>query len=164
MNNQLENNECCPQFDGQRWDEKTLNWDNKQFVKESIPTFFHIPLPSMIGKKITKMWKLAQASGTPAPNKEDVLVLFTDPTPFKSEIYLSVTGHILGANNVTLSGTFMSKVFDGPYNAIPKFMKQMNQYLATQGKKAKKYYVHYAYCPKCAKKYGHNHMILFAEV
>lgn len=29
---------------------------------------------------------------------------------------------------------------------------------------AKKYYVHYAYCPKCEKKFGHNYMILFAEV
>jgi hypothetical protein len=74
-----------------------------------------------------------------------------------------VASFVPQANNVTISGTFISKVFSGPYNAIPKFIKQMNEYLATQGKKAKDYYVHYAYCPKCAKKYGDNYMILFAQ-
>lgn len=48
--------------------------------------------------------------------------------------------------------------------AVPKFIKQMNGYLAAQGKKAKDYYIHYAYCPKCAKKYGDNYMILFAKI
>ena len=110
------------------------------------------------------MCKMAEDSKTMLSNKEDVLVLFADPSPFKSEIYLSVTGDVPSARNVKISGTFMSKVFDGPYNAIPKFIKQMNKCLANKNKKAKKYYVHYAYCPKCAKKYGHNHMILFAEI
>ena len=95
---------------------------------------------------------------------EDVLVLFTDPHPFKSELYLSVTGTVPNANNVKISGTFLSKVFDGPYNAIPKYIKEMDGYLASKGKKSKKYYVHYAYCPKCAKESGHNYIILFAEV
>ncbi|MGE5348665.1 MAG: hydrolase, partial [Actinomycetota bacterium] len=65
---------------------------------------------------------------------------------------------------VTISGNFISRTFDGDYNAIPKFIRVMDQYLAESGKKAKDYYVHYAYCPKCAKKFGHNYMILFAEV
>jgi hypothetical protein len=58
----------------------------------------------------------------------------------------------------------MSKVFTGNYNAIPKFIKEMNVYLKSKNKKPKNYYVHYAYCPKCAKKYGGNKMILFARV
>lgn len=162
MNNNKE--ECCPLFNPDKWNEKTFNWENKQFIKETIPTFFHIPFPPMIGSKITKMWKLAEDSGKTLASKEDTLVLFADPSPFKSEIYISVTGEVPGAENVKISGTFISKVFDGPYNAVPKFIKQMDEYLGARNKKAKKYYVHYAYCPGCAKKYGHNHMILFAEI
>jgi len=159
-----ENKECCPEFDPDKWDEKTFNWKNEAFIKESIPTLFHIPFPPMIGRKITKMWKMAEESKVTPPTKEDVLVLFADPHPFKSEIYLSVTGDVPNATNVRISGTFAAKVFDGPYNAIPKFIKEMDNYLSKQGQKSQKYYVHYAYCPRCAKKYGHNHMILFAEV
>jgi len=159
-----EYDECCPRFNVEKWDERTLNWDNKRFIKESVPTLFHMPFPPMIGKKITKMWDLAEGAKATSGNKEDTLALFCDPSAFRSELYLSVEENVPGANNVVISGTFMSKVFDGSYNAIPKFIKQMDEYLAGVGKKAKKYYVHYAYCPKCAKKFGHNYTILFAEI
>jgi hypothetical protein len=97
-------------------------------------------------------------------NTEDVLLLFRDPSAFKSEIYLSTTGVVSDAKNVTISGKFISKVFAGSYNAVSKFMKQMDEYLTSKGEKAKGYYVHYAYCPKCAKKYGKNYMTLFAQI
>lgn len=157
--------ECCPKFDTKRWDKKTFKWKNKLFIKESIPALFHFPLfPPIIGKKILKMWDLAKKSKACSKNMGDILVLFYDPTPFKSELYFTVTKKVANAHNVKISGTFMTKIFDGPYNAIPKFIKQMDKYLATKNKKAKRYLVHYAYCPKCSKKYGHNYMILFAEV
>jgi len=159
-----QNDVCCPQFNPEKWDKKIQSWSNKPFIKETIPTFFHIPFPPMIGKKISKMVQLAEDAKKTEASKEDTLVLFRDPSPFQSEIYLSVTGSVKGANNTNLSGTFCSRVFAGPYNAIPKFIKQMEEYLATQDKKAKDYYVHYAYCPKCAQKYGNNYLILFAQI
>ncbi len=155
---------CCPKFNPQKWDEKTHQWNKKPFIKESIPAFFHIPFLPMIGKKITKMMELVESSKKMLSNPEDILLLFNDPHPFKSDIYLLVTDPVKNANNVQLSGTFISKVFEGPYNAIPKIIKEMNEYLAQNKQRAKDYYVHYAYCPKCAKKTGHNYMIIFAKV
>ncbi len=161
MNNQTD--ECCPKFVPEKWDEKTLNWENKLFIRESIPTLFHIPLPSMIGKKVTKMYNLVMASKADLPQQE-FLLMFRDPSPFKSELYMSVTKPVEGAENTSLSGQFETRVFDGPYNAVPKFIREMQPYLAEKAKKDKDYFVHYAYCSKCAKKYNHNYMILFAEV
>lgn len=159
-----ENEECCPTFHPEKWNEKTFVWDRKPFIKGSVPALFHRPFPPMIGKRLTKMIKLAENAKKMESNKEDILILFTDPTPFKSDMYISVTDNVPEANNTTLSGTYISKVFDGGYNAIPKFVKQMDSYLSKQDKKAQTYYVHYAYCPKCAKKAGHNYMVLFAEI
>jgi len=156
--------ECCPTFHPEKWDNKTHQWEKKKFIKASVPTLFHIPLPPMLGKKITKMMKMAEDSGMLSDEKEDILLLFNDPTAFKSELYLSVTNTVQNAENTTLNGTFKSKVFDGAYNAVPKFMKQMDTYLSEQNIKADNYYVHYAYCPKCAKEAGHNYMVFFAEV
>ena len=62
------------------------------------------------------------------------------------------------------SGTFISKVYDGPYNHVPKWIEDMDEYLASKGQKALKYYFHYAYCPKCVKKYGHNYCVAFAQI
>ena len=156
--------ECCPIFNVEKWDGKIFFWDEKPFLLSSIPTLFHIPFPPMIGKKLTKMMAKAEEAHQIEENKEDVLVLFTDPTPFKSEIYLGVTGEVSDAKNTTISGTFMTKVFEGNYNDIPKFIKEMDVYLNEKNKKAKKYYVHYAYCPKCAKEAGHNYILLFAKI
>ena len=160
----MEEKICCPKFNPEKWDQKTYNWENKTFIKETIPTFFHIPFPPMIGQRITKMCQLSENAKTVETDIEDVLMLFHDPSAFKSEIYLSVTGPVPNANNASISGTFMTKVFAGNFTDVPKFIKQTDEYLAGQGKKAKDYYIHYAYCPKCTKKYGDNYMIIFAQI
>lgn len=156
--------ECCPKIDVEKWDRKTFEWKNKPFIKETIPAFFHIPLPGMIGKKIRKMYELVENAGASIPDVHDALILFRDPTAFKSEIYYAVTKSVDGANNNDISGTFEARVFDGPYQAAPRFISEMEIYLKEKNLQAKDYYMHYAYCPKCAKKFGHNYMILFALV
>jgi hypothetical protein len=161
---ETQNQECCPIFEVEKWDKKTLNWENKLFLKESMTTLFHIPFPPVIGKKVMKMHSLAQQAGTAIPDKSEALILFRDPSAFKSEIYYSVTNKTEGADNTTISGSFAARVFDGPYNSIPKFIKEMENYLREKNLTAGDYYVHYAYCPECAKKNGHNYMILFALV
>ena len=159
-----ENKECCPTFHPEKWSEKSFNWDNKKFIKAMVPTFFHIPLPPMIGNRISKLMKLAGDAQKLETDKENILVLFTDPHAFMSEIYLSVTDQVPKAKNTILSGTFVSKVFEGAYHDVPKFIKQMDAYLKNLHESAKRYFVHYAYCPKCAREAGHNYMILFAEL
>lgn len=159
-----ENQECCPKFDTGKWDAKTFSWDKKPFIMESVPTFFHIPFTPMIGKRMTRMMDLAEKAGANIPDLTDALVLFHDPTAFRSEIYYSVTREVEGANNTSLSGTYVAGVYEGPYNSVPKHLKSMNKRLEGQNLKAKEYYVHYAYCPGCAKKFGHNYMVLFAKV
>jgi hypothetical protein len=122
-----------------------------------------MPLPSMMGKVIGRMWKKAQEAGATSEMK-DFLLLAYDPSPWKSELYMNVTKEVAGAENVKLNGTFVSKVFDGPYNHVPKYLKEFYRYLALIEKKAKKIYFYYTTCPKCAKKYGHNYIVAFAEV
>ena len=154
---------CCPKFDPALWEDKKHVWKNKLFLKDSVPELFHIPLPTMYGKVITRMWKKAEEAGA-APPREEFLMLAYDPSPFKGELLLSIRKEIPNEENVRLTGTFMSKVFDGPYNNVPRFMKQMDEYLAGKNLKAKKHYFYFAYCPECAKKYGHNYMVDLAEV
>ena len=109
------------------------------------------------------MWETAKNAGA-APEIKDFLLLAYDPSPWKSELYMSVTKEVPGANNIKLSGTFATKVFDGPFNHIPKYLKEFEEYLKKINKTAKKYYFYYTTCPKCAKKYGHNYIVAFAEI
>lgn len=155
------NQECCPRFDPSPWQEKEHVWKDKLFIQDNVTQLFHIPLN--MGKVVTRMWKKIEGAGA-SPPKEEFLMLAYDPSPWKSELYMSVTKEVPGAKNVKLSGTFLTKVYDGPYNAVPKWIRDMDAYVASKGKKVIKYYFYYTTCPKCAKKWGHNYCVAFARV
>jgi hypothetical protein len=154
---------CCPEFDCARWNNKTHVWKDKPFIKDSIPVFWHIPWPPMIGRLMMRMWNKAKEADA-APDLSDFLALATDPTPWRTEYYMAVTKEVPGAENVRLSGTFFTRVFDGPYNAVPKWIKQLQAEVTEQGKTAKNFYFHYTSCPKCAKLRGHNYVLGFVQV
>lgn len=159
-----EEKECCPKFDPEPWDGKTREWKDKPFLTRTIPQLFHMPLPGVMGRAIGSMWAEAEKAGI-APNEEDFLLLAHDPSPWRSELFMAVTGMKPGADDAcTLSGTFVSKAFDGPYQNIPKYIAEAEAFLKTQGRTAKKWYFYYTTCPKCAKKYGHNWIVALAEV
>lgn len=155
---------CCPKFDPKQRDNKTHHRNNKKFIRDTMRTFFHMPRPPTISKKITNMRNTIQEQKAYSWKDEDVLILFNDPSTFTSEILITVDKNVQGFENVEFSGEFFSKVYDWPYNAAPKFMKDMEKYLEKEWKKAGTYYIHNPYCPWCAKHYWHNYAILFAKL
>ena len=58
----------------------------------------------------------------------------------------------------------MTKTFDGPFKDIPKFLKETEAWIDAQGYKMKESFIFYTTCPKCAKHYGHNHMVFFGRI
>lgn len=160
---QIKETGCCPRFNPDNWDDQSFEWKDKPFIKDSIPEFLHMPLPSMVGKVMTRMCKKVEESDA-MPDKKDFICLAYDPSPWKGEYYMAVTHEVQNAENVTISGNFITRVFDGPYNAVPNWIKVMDALLEGKGLKAKKYYFYYTTCPKCAKAYGHNYVVVFAEI
>ena len=152
---------CCPPFDPTPWEGKEITWQNKLFIKDTVAQFLHIPLN--MGKVVTRMWQKVEAAGA-RPDDREFIMLAYDPSPWKSELYITVTKEVPGAENVRLSGTFLVRVFEGPYNAVPKWMAEMESYAAQRGDKVKKQYFYYTTCPKCAKAYGKNYVVAFAQV
>lgn len=157
----MKNTECCAPFDPKVWDGRTHTWKNKLFLHDTVAQVLHIPLN--MGSVVTRMMRKIEDAGV-MPASKDFLMLCYDPSPWRSEIYMTIPRNILGEDVRTLSGTFVSRVFDGPYHFVPKWIKEMDVYLDIENQTALKYYFHYAYCPKCAKKYGHNYCVAFAQV
>ena len=155
--------DCCLKFDPEPWDKMTHNWKKKLFIRDTLPQLFHMPLPFMVGRMIQRLWKKAQEADA-APDLADFLWLAYDPSPWRSEHFIYVTREVPGAENVKISGTFISMVFDGPYNAVPKWIRELNEYLDKKGKISKKTYFYFTTCPKCAKKYGHNYVVALAKI
>jgi len=154
---------CCYEFIPGPWDKEKQTWVEKLFIKSLVPQFLHMPLPGTYGKVIPKMQAAIEGSNAKV-NPKDFLMLTEDLSAWKSNLYINTTKEVPGFDNVKLSGTFLSMVFDGPYSNIPKYIKEINEYVTNEGEKILKYYFYYTTCPKCAKKYGHNYIVILAQI
>ncbi|HHN47543.1 MAG TPA: hypothetical protein ENN08_01170, partial [Bacteroidales bacterium] len=72
---------------------------------------------------MARTWKKIEDAGANLPT-EKFIILTKDPSPWRSDFYFAVTKQVPEAENITMSGTFISKVYDGPYRDVPKFLKQ----------------------------------------
>lgn len=150
---------CCDPFNPKPWEDKTIVWKKKLFVKDHVTSFLHIPVN--MGQKIVKNMALIEKANAKAPYQ---LMLTDEKSIWGCDIYIDVAKTVPGAEMTTLSGTFMTKVFEGPYQNVGMWAEEMKKYVEAKGKEIKKLYFSYTTCPKCAKAYGKNYVVLFAQI
>jgi hypothetical protein len=150
---------CCEPFNPEPWQEKEITWKDKIFVKDHVKSFMHIPID--MGKKIIKNMSLIEKANAKSSQQ---LMLTDEKSVWGADIYIEVSKEVSGAEMATLSGTFLTKVFEGPYQNVGKWAQEMNGYVKNKGKNLKKLYFSYTTCPKCAKAYGKNYVVLFAQI
>ncbi|MBM3881393.1 MAG: hypothetical protein FJ387_16985 [Verrucomicrobia bacterium] len=151
--------ECCPPFTPAPWDGQELQWAQRKFVKDRVTSFLHIPLN--FGAVMKRNMERIEAAGAKA---DEQVILADENSLWGADVYIGVTKEVPNAANVTLSGTFLSKVFEGPYKNVRNWVEEMKGYVVAKQQKLKKLYVFYTTCPKCAKKYGKNYVVLLAQV
>jgi hypothetical protein len=161
MNTENETNEtgCCPRFNPDAWEEKEITWTDKLFVKDKVRSFLHIPLN--FGQVMVRNMEMIEKAGASA---KEMIVLSDEKSMWGSDIYIAIGKDFIGSNAVKISGTFLTKVFEGPYKDMGKWTGDMNLFVSSKGKTAKKTYFFYTTCPKCAKVYGKNYVVILAEV
>ena len=113
---------CCEPFNPEPWQDKEITWQNKIFVKDHITSFLHIPLN--MGKKIVKNLVLIEKAQAKSPYQ---LMLTDEKSFWGADIYIDVVKDVPGAQMAILSGTFLTKVFEGPYQNAGKWAKEMEQ-------------------------------------
>lgn len=160
MKNQSENDSiCCPQFDPFPWDDKIIEWNDKRFVKGSVCTLFYMPMN--FGSVIRKLdTKIRDEGG----KIEDNMGLSDHTSKWNMDIYLSVDKEIPDLENIILSGKFYSKVYEGNFKETSKWCKDYEEIVKSKGLNVIKWYMWYTTCPKCAKKYGKNYVVIVGQV
>lgn len=159
MNNRIKETGCCPIFDPEPWDQKEVDWQDKLFIKDHVASFLHIPLN--FGKVVTRNIKMIEGAEASDPQN---LMLSDEKSLWGSDIYIAVSKEVPGAKQERVSGTFLTKVFEGGYQNAGKWAKEMESYVRSKGKEIKKMYFWYTTCPKCAKVYGKNYTVILALV
>ncbi|MBN1855169.1 MAG: hypothetical protein JW829_20730 [Pirellulales bacterium] len=94
----------------------------------------------------------------------DWLCLSDHTSKWNMDVYLAVDREIPNVENVTLIGKIFCKVYEGPYKDTGKWCKDYESLAKTKELNIKKWFMWYTTCPKCAKKYGKNYVVIMAEV
>ena len=113
------------------------------------------------GKAMTKNMEMIQATDALTP---EPLMLSDENSLWGSDVYITVSKEVPQAEMVRISGTFLTKVFEGPYKNASKWVKEMKAYVKAKGREIKKIYFFYTTYPACAKVYGRNYTVILTEV
>ena len=101
------------------------------------------------------------------------MILSDCTSPWYSNVYVSTaTEKVKDATVESISGSFLGKSFQGDYSNIGKWMKEVEKIVPKERESIDqkerssedKYYFYYPTCPKCAKKYGKNHVVILAAL
>ena len=150
---------CCKRFDPAQWEGRKVALKDKLFVKDRVRSLFHVPL-NFGGVMVRNRERIKAAEALP----KDPLMLVDENSLWGADVYIAVAKEVPEAENIRLSGTFRTKVFEGPYNRTGSWAKEMRAYVESKDETLKKLYFFTTTCPKCATFYGKNYVVLFAEV
>ncbi len=150
---------CCPKFNPDGWDAQELHLRDKPFVKATTWSFMHVPVN--MGRVFSRVQKHIEDAG--AFDSNDAIILTRDTSAWKSEHFFSVSKPVPDEEMTSLSGDFITKVFEGPYRDAKKWYSEMGELVRASGSDPKEIYFFYTTCPKCAKVYGKNYVVGVAE-
>jgi len=150
---------CCPRFDPGPWDGQEITWQQKRFVTDRVRSFLHIPLN--FGSVLARNLKLIEAADALESPR---LLLSDENSLWGSDLFIAVTKPVPGATMTEISGTFLTKVFEGPYRHAGTWAADMTSSVEAAGHSVKRLFFFYTTCPRCAAVYGKNFTVLLAQV
>ena len=117
-------------------------------------------MPVNSGTVMKKIMPKIENAGAVIP---DGMGLSDHTSRWNMDIYIAVDKEIPGAENTTLSGKFLSKVYEGSFRDTGKWCNDFRHFAKSRNMNIEKWYMWYTTCPKCAKKYGRNHVVIMGK-
>jgi hypothetical protein len=150
---------CCPRFNPKGWDGAEMEFHDKPFLRAKTISVAHLPLN--MGKVFTRVQTALDAEG--AARADQTLVMSRDLSAFSAEHLFAVDKPVPGEEMTTLSGHFLTRVFEGPYWKARDWHDEMLDLARRKGKPGPVWFF-YTTCPKCAKVYGRNPIVGIVQI
>ncbi|SNT00724.1 hydrolase [Tropicimonas sediminicola] len=151
---------CCPRFNPEGWDGVALHFEDKPFLRAETRSAMHVPIN--MGSTFERVGTRMEAAG--ALDTDNMIVLSRDLSPWKAEHLFATDRPVEGEEMTTLSGDFVTKVFEGPYREARAWYGEMEQLVRDRGAEPSDIYFFYTTCPKCARAYGENYVVGVARI
>ncbi|WP_284614767.1 hydrolase [Aquabacterium humicola] len=151
---------CCPKFDPAGWDDQALHLRDKPFVRAGTRSVMYVPQD--MGEVFARVFRHIEQAG--ASGEDGVLVMSRDLSPTNAEHLFAVSKPVPEEQMTTLSGDFVTKVFEGPYERIGQWRDELAQRVRAHHAVPGDVYFFYTTCPKCAQAYGRNYVVGIAAL
>lgn len=151
---------CCPRFNPIPWEDREFSLEGLSFAAVETRSFLYVPL-NMSGVMARAMKRITDAG---RQSRDRYLMLSREVSPWRAKHYILVEGPVPGLEAAELPGTWYAKVFEGPFGKMGSWLGEMNSALEGRGTPSKEILAFYTTCPKCAKAYGKNYVVLFARI
>ena len=152
--------DCCARFNPGGWDNRRLHFKDKRFVRAHSLSAMHIPIN--MGSIFTRVQKHIDEAD--AFDDDDFIVMSKDLSPWTEDHLFAVTKDVPNEEMVSVSGDFITKVFEGPYRESKNWYVEMKKLVEAEGSDRDDIYFFYTTCPKCAKAYGQNFVVGVARI
>ena len=152
--------DCCPKFNPDGWDGQELHLRDKAFVHATTRSVMHVPVN--MGSVFARVQQ--RMDDQKAWDPDNYITLSKESSPWKADHYFAVTKPVEGEEMTTLSGDYVTKVFEGPYKDVKEWYGEMERVVRDRGKEPGEIYFFYTTCPKCAKAYGKNYVVGVAQI
>ncbi|QKC99069.1 hydrolase [Mesorhizobium sp. NZP2298] len=151
---------CCPKFNPGGWDDQELHFADKPFVRATTHSVMHVPVN--MGSVFARVNEHIDDAGASAESQ--FIVLSRDLSPWTSEHLFSVSKAVPEEEMATLTGDFVTKVFEGAFEQVRGWHEEMLELARQRNPKASDVYFFYTTCPKCAAAYGKNYVVGVAKI
>jgi len=151
---------CCPRFDPGPWKGAEIHFGDLQFLSAQTRSFLYVPLD--MDKVMSRTQAAIDKAG--ATPKDRYLMLSQDLGPWKARHYFLVEKAVSGYNMQTLPGTWRTEVYEGSFSQMGQWYKDFATKLQAKGQEPTDTLAFYTTCPKCAKAYGKNYVVLLGRV
>jgi hypothetical protein len=151
---------CCARFNPEGWEGQTLHFEDKPFIHAKTRSAMHIPLN--MGHVFARVQTAIEDADAYDP--DNMLVLSYESSPWSADHYFASNKPVEGEEMTTLSGDFITSVFEGPYSDSKDWYTQMESTVQQKGGTPSDIYFFYTTCPKCAKAYGKNYVVGVARL
>ncbi|MGB6229856.1 MAG: hydrolase [Litorimonas sp.] len=157
MNMSTEETGCCPRFDPEGWEGLVLRFEGAPFVRATTRSLLHVPLD--MGSVFDRVQKNIAAADAQDPHR--YLILSRDLSATRAEHFFAVTRDVPGEEMTELTGTFRTRVFEGPYRKARAWHDEMA--VLTDPDAPGRTFMFYTTCPRCVRRLGRNYVVGFAE-
>lgn len=150
---------CCARLDPEAWDARRFQWTARPFLRDRVRSFLHVPLN--FASVVTRAHEAVEAAEA-YPKRP--FWLTHQVSPWASDFLIALDHEVPSTRVERLSGSYLTRMFVGPYRHVRAWIQEMDRYVLAQGFRMRRALFYYGQCPRCARHYGENQVVLFAEL